>query len=124
MFQGKTLDEYKFPEMQRLQVPGGRNEEARVATAGVGSRQAGMRAIEMALIEDKRATPELRKNLNTAGGPGVVSSTKKRIKKKFDFTPIQTEEAPSIGILEDESRVNQELGLDNFIQPGVEYAGL
>ena len=84
----------------------------------------------MTLIEDKRATPELRKNLNTAGGlTGVAPSSKKRIKKKFDFTPLQTEEAQSIGILEDdkgilqdESRVNQELGLDNFIIPRIENA--
>ena len=71
----------------------------------------------MALIEDKRATPDLRKNMSTAG-PGT--SGKKRIKKKFDFLiPMQTEAEPSIGILEDESRVEHELGLDNFIQPGV-----
>ena len=68
----------------------------------------------MALIEDKRATPELRKNVSTAG-PGAGTSGKKRIKKKFDFLQTDVEAEPSIGILEDESRVQQELGLDNFI---------
>ena len=73
----------------------------------------------MALIEDKRATPELRKNVSTAG-PGAGTSGKKRIKKKFDFLQTDVEAEPSIGILEDESRVQQELGLDNFIQPDLE----
>ena len=114
-FKGKTLTEYAFPQIQRLSIPNARNIDARLSTAGFGTRPSG-RAIEMALIEDKRATPELRKNLNTAG----VGSVKKRNKLKskiFAGEPMESEHSPSIGIFEDVSRVNQELGLENFIQP-------
>lgn len=109
--QGKTLDEYKFPQM--LSVPYPRNVESRISTAGPNGLHAkkNSRAFEMALIEDRRATPELRKNLNTAGGQGSTIKKREKEKKKkkrvLDIygSPVDSDNE-SIGIFKDESRVN------------------
>ena len=113
---GQTLDEYRFPDQQRT---GGKDKFA--AETPINGQE--VRAIEMALIAEQRATPEPRNALKTAGAPqNGLASGKKRLKKRFEHTPVAAPYAvlgEDAGILEDEDRVEKELAIDNFLQPAI-----
>ena len=86
----------------------------------------------MDLIGDEFAATdhvEKRINLATAGGTSKKGRRKKKLRGENNYMePIDSHDesnaSDSIGIFDDESRVEQELGIENFIRPVTEEDGL
>ena len=96
------------------------------------NKTSGACTFSMDLIGDEFAATdhvEKRINLATAGGTSKKGRRRKQLKGENNYMdPIDSnndsEATDSIGIFDDESRVEQELGIDNFIRPATAQDGI